>query len=112
MEGVLLVALAEPNRNTVKLAGESLEVSVLFLGPFELDSVVERSAAEWTRKIGKATGRKVKLTVGDPPYADDSDLECKGYWLRVLARRPEEQTRLMRNQCLAGLVLLLTLRLT
>ena len=66
------------------------ELRVLFLAPFASAPQAEEESVNWSRKISRAVGYDVQLTVGDPTYSD-LDIECRGYWFRPHARRLEEQ---------------------
>ena len=92
-----------------KHPSRGLDVTVLFLGPFALESVVEEQARSWTRALQAQLGLPVKVVVGEPQFSEQDDIECKGDWFKPQAWKLEEQVRKMRTQVLSGLQQLLRL---
>ena len=62
----------------------------------------------WVGRLAKALNVGADCVVLDPPFVSEDSLDSKGFWLRPVARRPEERVRLLRKQAFTGLVELLT----
>ena len=54
-------------------------ITVLYVGPFVFDQVLERKAARWKEKLAETYAIEVEMCVAELPFQTD-DLECKGYW--------------------------------
>ena len=43
----------------------------------------------------------------DPPCASEDDIDCRGFWLRPMARQSAQQVKLLRKQSFASLIVVL-----
>jgi hypothetical protein len=88
--------------------GPSSQFKVLFLGPWAQLSAVKAMSAAWGERLAAEIEVGLHCTLLEPPFASEADLNCKGYWLRPVARKPEGRVRLLRKQVFTGLVALLS----
>ena len=59
----------------------------------------------WAERLAAEIGAELHCT---PPFVNEDDLECRGYWLRPVVRKPEERVRLLRKHAFTGLVAMLS----
>ena len=93
----------DPARSLLAAASPGTKFRVLFLGP-----LVKAMSVAWAKRLAAEIGAELHCTLLDPPFANEDDLECRGYWLRPVARKPEERVRLLRKHAFTGLVALLS----
>ena len=82
-------------------------VRALFVGPFVLDTVLQRKATLWEERLAEEYGIEVDMHVAEPPFQTD-DVECKGYWLKPDARVYEQRVKKLKSQVCSALIILLT----
>eukprot|EP00973_Karenia_brevis_P090007 12400512-Karenia_brevis.AAC.1 len=74
----------------VPLKTPKVEVVVLYVGPFVLDSELHKKAEKWKRVLEEHFDVNVKMYIADPPFQTD-DIDCKGYWLKPDAKEPKHR---------------------
>ena len=78
---------------TVEVATSKPRVRMMFVGGHALLSELEREAAKWGESVHKQFDVNLDITVATPPYEDELDLECMGYWFRIKGSDPEKASQ-------------------
>ena len=84
-----------------------MKLKVLFLGPWAMTSVVNNVGESWVKRLASHLEVGAGCTVLDPPVLSEDSLDSKGYWMRPVARKPEDRVRILRKHIFTGLVTLL-----
>eukprot|EP00972_Heterocapsa_arctica_P109302 16094641-Heterocapsa_arctica.AAC.1 len=63
-------------RDSLELLGDTMgrqlvagpEIVMLFLGPFAMESIVDRLAHDWARRLGRELDVSFKCVIAPPPF--------------------------------------------
>ena len=92
----------------VKMVLAYRSFTVLFLGPYAVESFPERASARWKETLGAELQASLKFVQADPPFSTDTDIEPKGYWMLLAQGDKEKRIKELRRQAFIGLVAMLT----
>jgi hypothetical protein len=80
-------AMAEPGKDACvepplqKGSTLVLRKKVVFLGPWATNDELSRISEQWLQRLGDATAIEFDCAVARPPFSNEDDLECPGFWL-------------------------------
>ena len=72
-----------------------------------MTSVVNDVGESWVKRLAGHLKVGASCTVLDPPFLSEDSLDSKGYWMRPVARKPEDRVKLLRKHIFTSLVTLL-----
>jgi len=81
-----------------------LRKKVVFLGPWATNDELSRISEQWLERLGGAAAIEFDCAVARPPFCNEDDLECPGFWMNPKARSDDQRYRLLRKQAFAGIV--------
>ena len=64
---------------------------------------MSNAAQTWARRLATVLGVDLDCQVAEPPYSTE-DLDCKGYWMRPVARSDDARVKTLRKQIFASLI--------
>jgi len=72
-------------------AGDAKPVEMLFLGPYAVGTDVDRQRDYCKKQIKENLKVKMRAVVCEPPFAVDTAVEERGYWIRPYHHKPGER---------------------
>ena len=93
------------DRASVPVVLPKARVRVMFVGPFLFETAVLRKAQVWKERLETEYGIEIEMSVAEPPFTVDSELDVKGYWIKPDARDYSARVKKLKSQVSLALVL-------